>query len=126
MSAQQIIFAFLAALLPVIGVVLPGLLKQDKLSPQINSIIATVVVIVFAVGQSWSQNQIHLINPYLDFLAVLAVMSTLLSGPLKNLDAYLTSFAGIGATSKDTVVVAEPTIITGGPTSPLKTTDIPQ
>lgn len=108
MSAQAIILAIISALLPILGVILPGVLKQDKLAPQWNSMIAAVVIIVIAALQAWAQNAIHLINPYLDFMAVLAAMSALLAGPLKGLDLYLQSFVGPGATKVTTVVPVPP------------------
>lgn len=107
MNTQQVIFALLSALLPVLGLALPGFFKQDKLSSATNGIIATVVIIVFSALQAWSEGQINLINPYLDFIIVLAGISTLLSGPLKPVDTYLQSNIGPGASDPSPVTPAQ-------------------
>lgn len=101
MTAQQTIFALLSAILPMLGVALPGIFKQDKLTPQINGLIATVIVVAFSALQAWSEGQLHLINPWIDFGLVLAGIAALLSGPFKPTDLYLQSNIGLG-TSKQT------------------------
>lgn len=107
MNTQQVIFALLSALLPVLGLALPGFFKQDRLGNATNGIIATVVIIVFSALQAWSEGQIKLINPYLDFIIVLAGTTTLLNGPLQPVDAYLQSNIGPGAKQPNPVTPAQ-------------------
>jgi len=95
MSYQTLIMQTLTILLPVIGVGLPGIFKQDGLSPQINSLIAFVLVLVVAGVQAWAAGQLG-INPFLDFPLVAGVMSALLAGPLRQLDEYMQSNVGLG------------------------------
>lgn len=84
----------LTFLLPVLGCILPGLIKNDGRSPAVNSAIATGIVLVVAVLQTWIAGQLG-INPYLDFPLVLTSMSALLAGPFKPLDTYLQSNLGL-------------------------------
>lgn len=91
MNIQQAIYTLLAVLLPVLGIILPGIFKQDKLSQQVNGIIATVVIVVIAALQAWSEGQLNIINPWLDFGIVLTGISALLAGPFRGVDAYFQS-----------------------------------
>lgn len=100
MTTQQAIFALLTALLPVLGVILPGIFKQDKLSPQANGVIATVIVVIVAALQAWSEGQIDLINPWLDFCIVLTGISALLAGPFHSVDSFLQSNVGLGSSKQ--------------------------
>jgi hypothetical protein len=99
MNTQQAIFSVLTVLLPVLGTTLPGIFKQDRLSAQANDFIAIIIILIASGLQAWSENQIHLVNPYLDFIVVLAGISSLLAGPMKNIDVYLQSNVGLGSKS---------------------------
>jgi len=95
MTPQQSIFAALTAILPVIGVILPGIIKSDGQSDQNNSLITFVILLAFGGVQAWSAGYIGT-NPWLDFVAVEAAMAALLGGPLKPLDEYLQTNIGLG------------------------------
>lgn len=94
MNIQQIILETLTYGLPFVALILPGLLKQDKLTPVQNSAIAGSTVIVVSVAQAFSAGQLG-INPLLDLPIVVAAVSTMLSGPLKPIDLYLQSNLGL-------------------------------
>jgi len=80
----------LMALIAFAATTLPGLLKQDGLPSGINGVIAGVVVIAGAVGEVLVGGKLTG-NPSADIALFAAAFSALLAGPLKPLDAYLTS-----------------------------------
>ena len=85
---QSIVQSILLIILPLLGLTLPGVLKQDKFSPLANSVIAGIVVVVFSGATAYTKDQFGP-NFFIDAGVVLAGISALLSGPLKGLDAYL-------------------------------------
>ena len=124
---QQTVLSILALILPFLGVFLPGILKQDKLTPQTNSAIAFAVVVIVSAAQAWAAGKIG-VNPYLDFAAVLGGISALLAGPFKSLDQYMQSNVGFGAKSGTTPPTqpAEPTPIILPSSAQQSTTDVTQ
>jgi hypothetical protein len=80
--------------LPIIGLVLPGIFKQDGLSNRANGGIAFVVVALVSVAQAFCAGQLGW-NFYIDLLAVTGGITGLLSGPLKWLDQYVQSNLGL-------------------------------
>lgn len=120
MTIQQDVYAFLTAVLPVIGIILPGIIKSDGLSDQRNSVFTFIILLVFGGAQAWSANQLTGVNPWLDLLAVEAAMASILAGPFKPIDQYLQSNIGLG-TAKST----PPTSATQ-PIPPLPTSQPPQ
>jgi hypothetical protein len=85
---QLTLQSVLIVVLPLLGLVLPGVLKQDRYSPQANSLIAGIVVILASVGTAYSKDQFGP-NFFLDTAVVIAGISALLAKPLSGLDAYL-------------------------------------
>jgi hypothetical protein len=95
MSAQQDVYALLTAILPVLGIMLPGIIKNDGQSAEKNAIITFVILLLAGGGQAWSTNRLTGLNPWLDFMAVEAAMSSLLGGPLKPIDAFIQANIGL-------------------------------
>ncbi|SRR6266480_6386731 len=93
-SNPQFWIQIITFLLPIIGLVLPGFFKQDGLSDRANGIIALVVVAIVSAAQAFFAGQLG-VNPYLDFGVVAAGITSLLVGPLKPLDQYIQSNAGL-------------------------------
>jgi hypothetical protein len=107
LTLQQSVFTVLTAILPVLGVILPGLIKSDGQSDQNNSLI-TFVILLFAGGaQAWSAGQIN-VNPWIDLLAVEAAMASILSGPFAPLDQWLQSNIGLGTTKSTPTAITQP------------------
>lgn len=119
MTTQQDVFAALTAILPVIGVLLPGIIKSDGLSAEQNSLITFVILLVAGGAQAWSAGQVGA-NVWLDFVAVEAAMSSLLSGPLQPIDAFLQT--NIGFISTKPPASSQPQIVRGN-TAPMPTSD---
>ena len=88
MTIQQSVLAALTAILPIIGVMLPGIFKSDGLSKEVNSLIAFALIVLISGIQAWCAGQIG-INPFLDFPVVMAGISALMAGPFKPLDQWL-------------------------------------
>ncbi len=95
-SLQQI----LVILIPLIGASVPGLLQSDKLTPVANSMIAGLVVLVAGVVSAVVAQQLTG-NFYADFGVIVAVMGTLMAGPLRGLASYLQSNYGFGVIKVD-------------------------
>jgi hypothetical protein len=87
---QSITQSLLLVLLPLLGLILPGVLKQDKFSPLMNSVIAGIVVVLFSGATAYTKDQFGP-NFFLDAGIVLAGISALLGGPLRGLDSFLQS-----------------------------------
>jgi hypothetical protein len=87
---QSTVQSLLLIILPLLGLILPGILKQDKFSPLANSVISGIVVVLFSGATAYTKDQFGP-NFFLDAGIVLAGISALLSGPLKGLDAFLQS-----------------------------------
>ncbi len=84
MTVQQ-----LTILLPVLGTILPGLLKQLHGNNLVNGLLAGLVVVGASVGYVALGG--HLTgNPSIDVPVMIAAIGSLLAGPLKPLDQYLT------------------------------------
>ncbi len=95
MTTQQDVYAALTAILPVLGLILPGMIKSDGQSAETNAIITFVILLLAGGGQAWSTNQLTGLNPWLDFMAVEAAMAGVLNGPLKPIDAFLQANIGL-------------------------------
>ena len=98
MTIQQDVYAALTALLPILGLILPGMIKSDGQSAETNAIITFVILLLAGGGQAWSTNQLTGLNPWLDFMAVEAAMVGVLNGPLKPIDAFLQANVGLLST----------------------------
>jgi len=85
---QLTLQSVMIVLLPLLGLILPGVLKQDRYTPQTNSLIAFIIVVLASAGTAYSKDQF---GPdfFLDMGIVITGISALLSGPLKGLDTYL-------------------------------------
>lgn len=105
MTVQAIILQLLTVLLPVCGVVLPGILKKNHYPNWLNGLIAGVVVIVCAAGTAFARGQF---GPDLaqNFLIVVAAISALLAGPLKGLDEFLQAHVNGSTTNASSTVSA--------------------
>lgn len=84
MTQQQLIL-----LLPVLGTLLPGIVKQLHGSNLVNGLLAGAVVVASAFGYVALGGKITG-NPSLDVPVMIAAIGSLLAGPLKPLDQYLT------------------------------------
>ena len=78
----------LMIILPILGLTLPGILKQDHYSPQANAIISGVILALTSAATAYTKDQFGP-NFFIDAGVVLAGMSALLAGPLRGLDVYL-------------------------------------
>lgn len=87
---QSTVQNLLLIILPLLGLILPGVLKQDKFAPLANSVISGIVVVLFSGATAYTKDQFGP-NFFIDAGIVLAGISALLSGPLKGLDAFLQS-----------------------------------
>src|ERR1700730_9928058 len=96
MTTQQLL-AILSLFLPALGLALPGFFKQDRLSPVVNGLIATLIVIACSALQAWAEGKVNVINPWIDLGIMLTIIPIMLSGPFKPVDAYLQSNVGLGA-----------------------------
>ena len=85
---QPAIQNILIIILPFLGLTLPGVLKQDKYQPWVNSVIAGLIVVLASVTTAYTKDQFGP-NFFVDAGVVLAGISALLAGPLRNLDAFL-------------------------------------
>ncbi len=84
MTLQQ-----LTILLPVLGTLLPGIVKQLHGNNLVNGLLAGAVVVASAFGYVLLGGKITG-NPSLDVPVIIAAIASLLAGPLKPLDQYLT------------------------------------
>ncbi len=87
---QPIVQSILVAILPLIGLILPGILKQDKFSSQTNTAISIIVVLFASGATAYAYDQFGS-NLLRDAILVFTGMEVLLQGKLKPLDAYLQS-----------------------------------
>ena len=115
MTIQQDVYAALTAILPVLGLILPGMIKSDGQPTETNAIITFVILLLAGGGQAWSTNQLTGLNPWLDFMAVEAAMVGILNGPLKPIDAFLQSNIGLISSKPPAPPQAQPVRLTTQP-----------
>lgn len=83
MSQQQLIL-----ILPVLGTLLPGIVKQLHGNALVNGLLATFVVLLASIGYVALGGKLTG-NPAVDVPLLTTTISALLAGPLKPLDQYL-------------------------------------
>jgi hypothetical protein len=89
---QSTVQSLLLIILPLLGLILPGILKQDKFSSQTNTAISIIVVALASGATAYAYDQFGP-NLFRDAVLVFTGMEVLLQGKLKPLDAYLQSNA---------------------------------
>ena len=90
MSLTHILIAALPWLTSFFAVTLPGALKNDRLNPAANGLLAGIAVVGFAFLTALAGGK--LTGNLLQDTGILAgIFSAALAGPLKPLDAYLQS-----------------------------------
>ena len=87
---QQFVQTLLIAIVPILGTLLPGVLKRDSFPPAVNSIIAGLVIVLASGGTAYAQDKL---GPDFakDAFVVGALIAASLAGPLKSLDQFLQS-----------------------------------
>lgn len=97
---QPIIQALIITILPILGSVLPGILKKDSYPPQANALIAAVVVVAASAGTAYAKDQL---GPSFveDLFIVMVGISAILAGPLKGLDEFLQARVNASPASGD-------------------------
>ena len=82
--------AALAIIIPLIGTLLPGILSQDRLPEWANAIISGLTVIAISVVSGMLASRFTG-NVYADSAVFVAILSSMMAGPLKGLTPFLQS-----------------------------------
>ena len=99
-----LIQSLLTILIPAIGTILPGVLKQNHYPAWLNSLIAGLVVLIAAVATAYTKDQIDS-NFVQDAFIVGTLIAAMLAGPFKDLDAYLQAYVAIFSSAKPVAAI---------------------
>ena len=98
----------LTILIPAIGTILPGVLKQNHYPAWLNSLIAGLIVVIAAIATAYTKDQLDY-NFVQDAFIVAALIASMLAGPFKDLDTYLQSYVALFSSVQKQVVAVAPT-----------------
>ena len=103
MNAQ--LQAILAIAVPLIGTTLPGILSQDRLPDWANAIMSGLAVVGISIASGLLASR-FVGNVYADAGVFVAILSSMLAGPLKPLTPFLqTKVFSFGSPVKPTPVL---------------------